>query len=347
MDVFNMAENPEMILKKSKRPTKNSNTHTWLPSEPKKFEVAEKPWLPTCIEIQDAVSQALGLESCINVRKILEIETKEEDFERQALQKKRRRTWGLMGAEFSYTEVFQHLDNEKRGFIVARDMGIALRLFGATEVEVQRICARQGQQRVKFQRFCQILHSVKLGISANLLRQQRDALARKLEQEPGFRVPQVFLGGACNPTTWRQALAIPFLQDHQISFYNPQVDEWEPELIQKEEAAKQTAKLLLYVIGRETRAVASMIEASELISSNRLVVLVLQDVSTGKFPGPAEAKDLNRGRAYLADVAARHGVPFYKSVEDALLEVPRLLRSSSRASSRRNSAASLNSHHSL
>ncbi|VDL96161.1 unnamed protein product [Schistocephalus solidus] len=31
----------------------------------------------------------------------------------------------------------------------------------------------------------------------------------------------VFLGGACNPTTWRQKHAIPFLEEAGINFYNP------------------------------------------------------------------------------------------------------------------------------
>lgn len=32
---------------------------------------------------------------------------------------------------------------------------------------------------------------------------------------------EVFLGGSCNPTTWRADTAIPELQKHGISFYNP------------------------------------------------------------------------------------------------------------------------------
>ena len=31
----------------------------------------------------------------------------------------------------------------------------------------------------------------------------------------------VFLGGSCNPTTWRKDIAIPFLTQHRITFYNP------------------------------------------------------------------------------------------------------------------------------
>lgn len=35
--------------------------------------------------------------------------------------------------------------------------------------------------------------------------------------------PMVFLGGACNPTTWRRDIAMPYLDAHGISYYNPQV----------------------------------------------------------------------------------------------------------------------------
>ena len=33
--------------------------------------------------------------------------------------------------------------------------------------------------------------------------------------------PEVFLGGSCNPTTWRSDVAIPALNTLGISFYNP------------------------------------------------------------------------------------------------------------------------------
>lgn len=32
---------------------------------------------------------------------------------------------------------------------------------------------------------------------------------------------EVFLGGSCNPTTWRTDTAIPELKKHGITFYNP------------------------------------------------------------------------------------------------------------------------------
>lgn len=32
---------------------------------------------------------------------------------------------------------------------------------------------------------------------------------------------EVFLGGSCNPTTWRSEIAIPTLQSLGITYYNP------------------------------------------------------------------------------------------------------------------------------
>lgn len=36
-----------------------------------------------------------------------------------------------------------------------------------------------------------------------------------------INAPEVFLGGSCNPTTWRADVAIPALDELGISFYNP------------------------------------------------------------------------------------------------------------------------------
>lgn len=57
-----------------------------------------------------------------------------------------------------------------------------------------------------------------------------------------------------------------------------QVENWTPDLIQIESEAKQDALILMFVVTRETRAVASMIEIAEHMSAGRNVVLVLQDV---------------------------------------------------------------------
>ena len=57
---------------------------------------------------------------------------------------------------------------------------------------------------------------------------------------------------------------MPTLQNAAITYFNPQVDEWFPELIEVEEQAKMTASLLLFVVDNQTRAISSMVEIAYL-----------------------------------------------------------------------------------
>lgn len=138
--------------------------------------------------------------------------------------------------------------------------------------------------------------------------------------------PQVFLGGSCNPTTWRKDIAIPAFEAAGVTYYNPQTDDWSEELVALEAAAKDAARGLLFVIDGQTRAMASMIEASALIAGGRSVVLAVQDIPDGTtIDGQAvegrELKDLNRARAYLRAMAAEYGTPQYSTVEEAVESV--------------------------
>lgn len=138
------------------------------------------------------------------------------------------------------------------------------------------------------------------------------ATTSKSELNPssdGTPAPEVFLGGSCNPTTWRADVAIPLLNKLNISFYNPvssrcsssasnrsdendfeicfffysilskwlqQVSEWTPDLIELEHRAKEKARVLFFVIDSETRASAATIEAGNIsgMSSQHLVLVL-------------------------------------------------------------------------
>jgi hypothetical protein len=131
---------------------------------------------------------------------------------------------------------------------------------------------------------------------------------------------EIYLGGSCDPTTWRRDLAIPLCEMHHVTYYNPQVDNWVPEMVVTEAKAKEESMVLFFVIDNSTRAIGSMLEASEYIGRGRNVVLVVQPmgddacVGKDKLP-PSEVKDLNRARTFLRDVAVRHGVPIYTGVD--------------------------------
>jgi hypothetical protein len=139
---------------------------------------------------------------------------------------------------------------------------------------------------------------------------------------------KVFLGGSCNPTTWRVDEAIPILSSAGLSFFNPQVDNWSQELVLVESLIKSNCETLLFVIDSETRAIASMIEASEYICSGRDVVLVVKNLPSSSADGhgggvaavnkevlgPAQVRDLNRARSYVTDVAQRHGLDVFTDI---------------------------------
>jgi len=151
-----------------------------------------------------------------------------------------------------------------------------------------------------------------------------------------FEHHEVFLGGSCNPTTWRKDLAIPMLNRAGVTFYNPQVDDWHEGLIALEAKAKAQAPVLLFVIDKHTRALSSMVEVAELIAVGRKTITVIQDIDendlvAGERISGSQLKDLNRCRAYLADVVMRHGRLetgiVYKNISKALQACVKMVKS--------------------
>ena len=141
-------------------------------------------------------------------------------------------------------------------------------------------------------------------------------------------VLDVFLGGTCGTTTWRNQV-IPVLNTGQITCYNPQVapNQWHEGLMAEELLAKQTCRILLFVIGRETRAVASIAEAAFYIGQGRHVVLVLQPYPE-TMETLDESADLNRGRRYLRQIAEElhEKVPIYDTPMDAINHIVKTVR---------------------
>lgn len=132
----------------------------------------------------------------------------------------------------------------------------------------------------------------------------------------------IFLGGSCGETTWRTDIAIPMFEKNGIDFFNPQVANWVPEMIDIEARAKASARRLLFVIDSQTRALAAMIEATELIVMKRQIALVIVPlpqglVISGDVIPPREFADLKRARQYLRDVANRHNVHVFDDIVKA------------------------------
>jgi len=205
----------------------------------------------------------------------------------------------------SMDELFETFERDENGKI--------------SEIELKERLIQLGADRCSPVAMEEYMHALDTDMTGYISREEFETFieaARDLlfpvELDEDFSEYDIFLGGSCNPTTWRKELAIPMLKSKGVTYYNPQVDHWSEALIAVEQKAKIEALVLLYVIDRATRALASMIEVAELITDGRNVIVVIQDVEEGdtindEEISPSQLKDLNRCRAYLADVVKRRG----------------------------------------
>ncbi|XP_049887571.1 uncharacterized protein LOC126381971 isoform X2 [Pectinophora gossypiella] len=152
----------------------------------------------------------------------------------------------------------------------------------------------------------------------------KDLLCKHLNGSEASPPPcEVFLGGSCNPTTWRSDIAIPMLKKMGITYFNPQVDDWSTELMEVEHRAKAAARALLFVLDSETRAVAASVEAAHLAAAPRDLLLVLRPYTRHQNIGSETIDDqeyveLSRARATLQEAVERRGLPAFTDIPAAL-----------------------------
>ncbi|XP_029639739.1 uncharacterized protein LOC115214842 isoform X1 [Octopus sinensis] len=135
---------------------------------------------------------------------------------------------------------------------------------------------------------------------------------------------QVFLGGSCNPTTWRSDCAVPYLEKQGISYFNPQVEKWDVHQIGKEHEAKMASEVLLFVIDNRTRASSSLIEIAYSVGSQRQVLLVIHD-NESKIP-KSELEELKTSYDLITDISERSGYPVFRDLNTSLKCLNRMLK---------------------
>lgn len=126
----------------------------------------------------------------------------------------------------------------------------------------------------------------------------------------------VFLGGSCANSTWRQTHAIPFCNEKKISFFNPQVETWTPDLIAVEYAARENAAIQFFVIDGESRGTVSMVEVAFLIGAGRTLLVVMNPLVKNKFH-QSELPELEQSRELLKKFE-RKRVVFFSDMHSAL-----------------------------
>lgn len=142
----------------------------------------------------------------------------------------------------------------------------------------------------------------------------------------------VFLGGSCNPTTWRSEVAIPLLEQQLVNYYNPQVSRWYPELIEKENFAKAFASVLFFFIDNQTRSIVAMVEVAELSATHRKLVCMLNEydqrntVICGELVSQKELEDLKHAHKIIKNLVLRQGVPVFNNLNRAMNCVAEMIK---------------------
>lgn len=165
-------------------------------------------------------------------------------------------------------------------------------------------------------------------------------------------VPDVFLGGTCGGDPWRERFCAT-LSQRGTSFFNPQVDDWQPWMSEMENACIRSSPLVLFPVLSSTLGLGSLAEVGFSILSimraiqagqpREMVVLIdpKADPSmlitvrhpdgrrTQEHPGPALLAESDRMRALVrGKVAAecwRNGVWLVEDLDAMHATMLRLL----------------------
>ncbi|BFZ19962.1 hypothetical protein BsWGS_23001 [Bradybaena similaris] len=240
-------------------------------------------------------------------------------------------------------ESFNSITGSSDGLMSREDIGLGYRCYTGGAFSLSWLQhQRPAQTSFSFEEFCCIVTEYKrrrpsvVNLVISRLAAPFTWLLDKLkgeaqETEVIEEVYDVYLGGSCGVSNWREEIAIPMLRREGVSYLNPLVTKWSDHLIPMQAAEREKCRVLLFVITDCTRAIGAMVEAGYYIGCGCRVILCLENLQPdvaieGEQMTERAMTDYNRGRIYLSDVASREGVPVFQDVRESIESVVRTLR---------------------
>ena len=134
------------------------------------------------------------------------------------------------------------------------------------------------------------------------------------------RSQRIYLGGTCNGSRWREDRVIPVLEQLNIDYFNPIVDDWDDsarknELYQRNKGCDT----LLYVITPKMQGVYSIAEVVD--DSNKRpesTIFVIERVDGDTF-SQSQWRSLNA----VARLVEQNGVKTFYSIDEFLTSLQR------------------------
>ena len=115
----------------------------------------------------------------------------------------------------------------------------------------------------------------------------------------------VGLFGTCGGSTWRDAFMAVY-DARGISYFNPQVDNWTPEMADNEAQHLVEDDIILFPVIRETTGIGSlaetgfaMVQAAKAGTARYFVFLVDTECDPAKVTDPVLANESRRARALV------------------------------------------------
>ncbi len=120
---------------------------------------------------------------------------------------------------------------------------------------------------------------------------------------------KVFLGGTCNGSTWRDGL----IKNLKINYFQPQSDEWTPEMMQEEIKQRAECDFCLYVITPKMTgfySIAEVVDDSNKRSEKTIFSYINED--DGKAFSEHQLKSLEQTGKMIRE----NGAHFFKTLEE-------------------------------
>jgi len=116
----------------------------------------------------------------------------------------------------------------------------------------------------------------------------------------------VGLFGTCGDTVFRETMFIPFFEENNIPYFNPQVKEWDPSMAKLEAEHLANDGAILFPITRDTYSLGSLAEAGfsilnaiKLDDRRDFVILIDDDLMPDLMEDKNLAKESLRSRALV------------------------------------------------
>lgn len=132
---------------------------------------------------------------------------------------------------------------------------------------------------------------------------------------------KIFLGGTCADTNWREQVIgmLEFKFYNHIDYFNPVVEDWTPECIEKENEEKEYfCNIHLYHITSETKGFYSIAEAIESTMKGKITIFSVD-------PTGFDKQQLKSFSA-IVDMIRRHsGFAFIQKQPESFSELETIL----------------------